>query len=95
MADDAQMPALEEVQALLAAKVKDVMALGGEVALDARFDEDLHADSLDLVEVVEGVERHLADRGAVVALSDEELLGLRTVGEAAERIHASLDGAGA
>jgi acyl carrier protein len=81
---------VEEVAALVAARIAAVLALDVEVGPQARFDEDLHADSLDLVEVIEGVEQDLAARGADVALDDEALLGLRTVGDAAVRLHAAL-----
>lgn len=80
---------LEHVQRLLVVTVGTVLALDVEVELDARFDEDLHADSLDLLEVVENVERALAAEGVEVSLPDAALAGLRTVGEAAQRIHAS------
>ncbi len=75
---------------LLVARIAAVFAVDrAGLSGDTRFDEDLHGDSLDLVEVVEGVERDLAQRGVRAALSDDELLGLRTVGHAAERIAAS------
>jgi acyl carrier protein len=80
---------LEEVQHLLRARVASVLGLDEPPALDARFDEDLHADSLDLVEIIEGVESELSGRGVAAALPDEVLLDLRTVAEAAERIHAA------
>lgn len=84
------MTAPSEVMELLISRIARVMAVDPtSVSGESRFDDDLHADSLDLVEVVEGVERDLAERGQQAALSDEELLGLRTVAEAAERIAAS------
>jgi len=55
-----------------------------------RFDEDLHADSLDLVEIIEGVERTLAARGHPVSIPDAELVALQSVGEAVDRILAHL-----
>lgn len=80
---------LELVQRLLVGRVRSVLARDGDVSLDARFVEDLHADSLDLVEVVEGVERDLAARGVHVEVGVEDLMGLRTLRDAAERIHGS------
>lgn len=80
---------LEEVQDLLRSRIAAVLAVDEPVDLDARLHEDLHADSLDLVELVEGVERRLASRGVQVSLADDELLAVRTVREAAERIHAA------
>lgn len=81
------MASAEDVQQLLAGRIARVMAVdAGSVTAETRFDEDLHADSLDLVEVIEGVERDLRSRGERSALSNAELVGLRTVGEAAARI---------
>jgi acyl carrier protein len=85
----------DDVRALLCARLASVLALDGPIAGDARFDEDLHADSLDLVEVIEGVERDLGERGADVALPDDELLDLRTVDDAVARIAAAAARAGA
>jgi acyl carrier protein len=79
----------EEVRQLVAARLTSVLALDDEVDPEARFDEDLHADSLDLVEVIEGVERDLAERGVEVALADDELLELETVADAVRAIHAA------
>jgi acyl carrier protein len=59
-----------------------------EVTAESRFDEDLHADSLDLVAVTESVERRLVGQGLEIALPDEALAETRTVGEAADVIAA-------
>ena len=80
------VPASGEVLELLQARLRAVLGDDVDTAPTARFDEDLHADSLDLVEVVEGVERALAERGLQVHLPDDELLGLQTVGEAADAL---------
>lgn len=85
----ADLISLEEVHRLVVDRLSAVLAIDGEVAGDARFDEDLHADSLDLVEVIEGVERDLAERGVAVTLADDELLDLATVDEASRRLHAA------
>jgi acyl carrier protein len=78
----------DEVLELLVRRLRTVLALDEDVPADARFDEDLHADSLDLVEVVEGVERDLRGCGIAVHLPDDALVRLRTVGEAAAVIAA-------
>jgi acyl carrier protein len=84
----------EDVLALLADKLTVVLGLdGSEVTAQTRFDEDLHADSLDLVEVVESVERTLRDKGYTVAVDDDVLLAASTVGEAAQHIAAGLSDA--
>ncbi len=83
----------EEVLALMVERVRDVMAVEGPGLprgtratrwRDVRFDEDLHADSLDLVEMVEGVERELRSRGRKVSVGDADLADLDTVGDAVD-----------
>jgi acyl carrier protein len=59
---------------------------------DVRFDQDLHADSLDLVEVVEGVERDLRRRGLAVSVADADLADLETVGDAVDAFVARTSG---
>ncbi len=55
------------------------------VTLQTRFVDDLRADSLALVEIVEIVEEALAPRApAGFHIDDEDLDGLTTVGEAVE-----------
>ena len=77
----------EQVVDLVLQRVRMVLDLPADKVTSAsRFDEDLHADSLDLVEVVESVERELAERGLNISVPDDELLSMQTVGEAAERI---------
>ena len=80
-------PCTASVLALLVERLHDVLGHPDRpISADTRFDEDLHADSLDLVEVVESVEQELRSRGLQVSLSDAELVSLTTVGQAAERI---------
>jgi acyl carrier protein len=54
-----------------------------QVAPAARFADDLGADSLDLVELVEALEEEFG-----VRIEDEELADIATVGEAFELIAA-------
>ena len=81
----------DEVLALLTERIGVILGLDDTpVSAATRFDEDLHADSLDLVEVVENVEQELRSRGFTVAVDDDALLATQTVGEAAEQIAAGL-----
>jgi acyl carrier protein len=85
----------DHVLRLLLDRLGTVLAADAEdLHEDARFNEDLHADSLDLVEVIESVERALADEGVYVTMSDEELVALRTVGEAADKLVDLVEGEG-
>ena len=78
----------DEIYSLLAPRLQAVLALDAPPAPTARFDEDLHADSLDLVEVVEGVEQDLAAAGVEVRLPEDDLRALGTVRDAAEALAA-------
>lgn len=64
----------------------DVLELAPEqVVPEARFAEELGADSLDLVELVEAIEVEFA-----VRIADEELADITTVGEAYEVVAGKL-----
>lgn len=81
-----------DVLDLVVRHVQTVMALDElpGAPRELRFDEDLAADSLDLVELVEGVEGELRTAGHQVHLSDDALRGLTTVGEAVDAVEAAL-----
>jgi acyl carrier protein len=56
-----------------------------EVTTEARFEEDLDADSLDLVEVVLALEEELG-----VNIPEEEMEGVKTVGQAVDLVAGKL-----
>ncbi|KAA0234456.1 MAG: Acyl carrier protein [Acidimicrobiales bacterium] len=56
-----------------------------QVTLEARFDDDLDADSLDLVELVMALEEEFD-----VTIEEEELEGVDTVGAAYELLQSKL-----
>lgn len=58
-----------------------------KVTTDARFEEDLDADSLDLVEAVLGLEEELS-----VEIPEEEMESVKTVREAVELVSAKIEG---
>jgi acyl carrier protein len=53
----------------------------GQVTLDARFREDLEADSLDLVELIMEFEERFGE-----SISDDEAQQIKTVGQVVEYI---------
>ncbi|MHB1710757.1 MAG: acyl carrier protein [Acidimicrobiales bacterium] len=57
------------------------------------FAEDLNADSLALIELVEALEEELGERSEGFRIDDEDLEDLRTVRDAVDYVHAKLGGA--
>jgi acyl carrier protein len=58
---------------------------GGVVTEEARFKEDLDADSLDLVELVMGLEERFS-----IEVPEEDLEGVTTVGHAVDLVLAKI-----
>ena len=58
-----------------------------DITMESRFQEDLDADSLDLVEAVLALEEEFG-----VSIPEEEMEGVKTVGEAVNLVAAKLDG---
>ena len=53
--------------------------------------EDLDADSLALIELVEGLEEELGERTVGFRIDDEDLEDLRTVRDAVDYVYAKLE----
>ncbi|HVL80746.1 MAG TPA: acyl carrier protein [Actinomycetota bacterium] len=79
----------DEVFALIRGRLAELMECDtNEIKMETRLEEDLEADSLDLVELAMSLEEELH-----LEIPDDELEGIRTVGDAvefvAERVGAS------
>lgn len=72
----------DEITTLICDHLQRVLALDTAPAPGASLSQDLHADSLDLVEVIEGVEADLGRRGVTVHLPEESLRRVTTVADA-------------
>jgi acyl carrier protein len=57
------------------------------------FADDLEADSLALIELVEALEEELADRTVGFRIEDEDLEDLKTVRDAVDYVHERTGGA--
>ena len=62
----------------------------GKIPPEALLKEDLGADSLDLVEIVMALEDEFSSQGRELEIPDEELEGLKTVGDAVSYIQERL-----
>ena len=79
---------MEQSEAVDAIREVAVEVLGvdaDKVNADARFKEDLEADSLDLVELVMGLEERFD-----ISVPEEDLDGVTTVGQAADLVIAKV-----
>ena len=78
------MTVFDEVLEVIAKSLKDVDK--SKVTMETRFEDDLNADSLDLVELIMELEEHYD-----LAIPDEDAQSISTVGEAVRYIeeHAS------
>ncbi|MBN1284704.1 MAG: acyl carrier protein [Anaerolineae bacterium] len=77
----------EEIEVKIKEIVVDLLGVDEEkVVPEARFREDLEADSLDLVELIMAVEDEFGGE-----ISDEEAQSILTVGEVVEYIMAQLE----
>ncbi len=62
-----------------------------EIAESSSFADDLKADSLALIELVEALEEQLSDRIEGFRIDDEDLEDLRTVRDAVDYVSAKVD----
>lgn len=64
---------LEKIKSMIA---ETLMIDESEITEDTRFIEDLHADSLDIVQMIIAMEREFGKK-----FSDEEIAKIKTVGD--------------
>ncbi len=62
-----------------------------EVPLDARLVDDLGADELALIDLVEAIEAELGERTVGFAIADEDLADVATVGDLVDVVSARLE----
>ncbi len=78
---------VEEIYKTMSSLVAEQFAMEpSEISMDTSFEEDLGADSVDLVELVMSME----DEFEVGEIQEEELGGLKTVGDAVNYIAGKL-----
>jgi len=80
------MDAFEKVKAII---VEQLGVDPEQVAMEARFREDLEADSLDLVELIMAFEDEFGGE-----ISDEEAQEIKTVGQAVKYLEMRIEAGG-
>ena len=81
----------EEVLTLIHDRLADILEIDpSDIAEGASFADDLDADSLALIELVEGIEEELAERAVGFRIEDEDLEDLRSVRDAVDYVVAKL-----
>lgn len=84
----------QQVFELIRDRLADILEIEpGGIAEGASFAEDLSADSLALIELVEALEEELGERTVGFRIDDEDLEDLKTVRDAVDYVVAKL-GAG-
>lgn len=82
----------DEVFALIRDRVSEILEIDeSEVELNSSFADDLEADSLALIELVEALEEELGERTVGFRIDDEDLADLKTVKDAVDYVVARLD----
>ena len=85
----------DEVLQILRERLAEILEIDeATITLDANFTEDLGADSLALIELVEALEDELGERTVGFRIDDEDLGDLRTVRDAVDYVVARLGAAG-
>ena len=92
-ADAVSPPSRDDILALVRTQLAEILEIDADsIAEDATFD-DLGADSLALIELVEAIEEGLAERVAGFHIDDEDLEGLASVRSAVDYVTAKLNAA--
>lgn len=81
----------DEVLALVKDRLAEILEVEPSAINEGdAFAEDLDADSLALIELVEAIEEELAERAVGFRIEDEDLEDLRTVRDAVDYVVAKL-----
>jgi len=82
----------EAVARLIKERLAEILEIDpGQIVETARFSEDLGADSLALIELVEAIEEELGERTVGFRIDDDDLDDLETVRDAVDYVVARLD----
>ncbi len=82
----------DAVALLIKERLAEILEIdASQIAESARFSDDLGADSLALIELVEAIEEELGERTVGFRIDDDDLDDLETVRDAVDYVVARLD----
>jgi acyl carrier protein len=82
----------QQVFELIRDRLADILEVDPDVITEgASFADDLSADSLALIELVEALEEELGERSVGFRIDDEDLEDLKTVRDAVDYVVAKLE----
>ncbi|MET0276008.1 MAG: acyl carrier protein [Acidimicrobiia bacterium] len=85
----------DEVFGMIRDRLAEILEIDEtEITLDSNFADDLDADSLALIELVEALEQELGERTVGFSIDDDDLGDLRTVRDAVEYVVHRLEKSG-
>ena len=77
----------DDVLAIVRERLAEILEIDeSRITRESRFRDDLEADSLALIELVEALEQELGERTVGFSIDDEDLDDLSTVGEAVDYV---------
>lgn len=82
----------QDIVQLIQDRLSDILEIEpSKVAESASLSEDLNADSLALIELVEAIEADLREKSPEFRIDDEDLEDLRTVRDAVDYVYGKLE----
>ena len=82
----------EDVERLVREQLVEILGVDPHaVARDTRLREDLDADDFALIDLVEAVEAELGERSIGLSIDDDDLVEMRTVGDAVDAVLTRLE----
>jgi acyl carrier protein len=85
----------DEVLGLIRERLSEILEIDETtITREASFADDLGADSLALIELVEALEEDIGERTVGFTVDDEDLADLRTVGDAVDYVVARIGQSG-
>ena len=84
----------DDVLRIIKERLAEILEIDEDrITRQASFTEDLEADSLALIELVEALEEELGERTVGFSIDDDDLADLKTVGDAVDYAVARLESA--